>query len=266
MKPAYIGAPARRLYVCMHPAATPTTAAVLLCPPFGHEMARAHRLLRVLAERLARSGIAVLRFDPYGAGDSEGDESELDLPGWRADILTAHEHLVAWSGQRRVVWMGLGLGANACMLAAAAATPAPLRLLLCDPVLDGRGYLERLRQRHVAILDEELATSALSRARETGQRDAQAYRDEALGVALAPALRRAVAETDWLAALAALPVGATVLLDPARAAAPEPGIGQARCLSAAESVDWLSDLPEDGTLLPGKLAAQMTKELAHACA
>ena len=47
-------------------------------------MVRAHRLLRVLAERLARNGIAVMRFGPYGAGDSLGNDEQLDLAGWQA--------------------------------------------------------------------------------------------------------------------------------------------------------------------------------------
>ena len=40
----------------------------------------------------------------------------------------------------------------------------------------------------------------------------------------------------------------------------------ARLLAAAEPVDWPADIPEDGTLLPGKLAAQLTREITDACA
>src|SRR4051812_43750768 len=65
MTPFYFGAPERRLLGLFHPSATAVRGAraVLLCNPFGQEAVRSHRVYRVLAERLARGGIAVLRFD-----------------------------------------------------------------------------------------------------------------------------------------------------------------------------------------------------------
>ncbi|MBS0437019.1 MAG: alpha/beta hydrolase [Proteobacteria bacterium] len=266
MTPLYIGAPGRRLYACLHPAESAGSAAVLLCPPFGFEMVRAHRLLRVLAERLARNGIAVMRFDPYGAGDSLGTDEQLDLTGWQSDVLTAHEHLAAWSGRSRIVWMGLRLGANACMLAASANPPALRRVVLCEPILDGRAYLGELRRRHVALLDAELGRASKSTAADLAQSDPQAFCDEAFGIAISGGLRREVVESDWQAMLGQIPAEATLVLDEGRIAELKRSAERARFVPAAESVDWLADLPEDGTLLPGKLAAQLTKEITDACA
>ncbi|TXH57836.1 MAG: hypothetical protein E6Q93_11530 [Burkholderiaceae bacterium] len=266
MTPLYIGAPGRRLYACLHPAESAGSAAVLLCPPFGFEMVRAHRLLRVLAERLARNGIAVMRFDPYGAGDSLGNDEQLDLAGWQSDVLTAHEHLAAWSGRSRIVWMGLRLGANACMLAASAAPPALRRLVLCEPILDGAAYLDELRRRHVAMLDAELGQMAHIDAAGRAARDPEAFRDEAFGIAISGALRRELIEPDWRALLGPLATQASVVLDEAAIPGLKGRAESARLLAAAEPVDWPADIPEDGTLLPGKLAAQLTREITDACA
>ncbi len=264
MRPLFFGSPQRRLYACEHPAAAAGNAAVLLCPPFGHEMARAHRLLRVLAERLSRSGAAVLRFDPYGAGDSMGHDDELDLAGWQSDLLTAHQHLVAWSGRSHVVWMGLRLGANACCLAASAKPTELRRVVLCDPILDGAAYLEEMRSRLVEALDLDLGTSARSQARELARQRPELYRDEALGIALSGKLRSELTDTDWRERLQAPRVPATLLLtSPEQLPSAHPG--DLRVVALAETVDWLSDLPADGTLLPGRLAAQLTKEVLDGC-
>lgn len=229
-------------------------------------MVRAHRMLRVLAERLARNGVDVMRFDPYGAGDSLGTDEQLDLSGWRSDVLTAHEHLAAWSGRNRIVWMGLRLGANACMLAASAAPQALRRVVLCEPLLDGVGYLDELRCRHVDMLDAELGQVAAMDAAGLAARDPDSFRDEAFGIAISAALRRELLESDWSAMLGQLAAPVTVVVDEAAIPGLKRRAESHRLVAAAEPVDWLADLPEDGTLLPGKLAAQLTKELTDACA
>lgn len=267
MTPSYIGPADRRLFTILHSPPAAARVAVLLCPPFGREVVRAHRLLRVLAERLARSGAVVLRFDPYGAGDSAGDDSGLNLAGWRRDLLAAHAHLVARSGASAVVWVGLRLGATVCALAAADAMPKPAHVLLCDPIVDGSAYLEQMRARHIANLDVATGVPPEPRAAETARRDAGAFRDEALGAAVPPSLRAELAALDGAALIATLGVDATVIVDPANPAGlrADAAVGP-RFAAAAESVDWLADLTEDGTLLPGKLSAQLIKDVNDACA
>ena len=52
------------LFGFFHPAVGVSRATgVVLCPPVGADLVRAHRALRHLAERLARAGFDVLRFD-----------------------------------------------------------------------------------------------------------------------------------------------------------------------------------------------------------
>src|SRR5690349_2644367 len=97
--PLYFEADSRRLFGMFHP--RPATAAprrgVLLCNAFGREAIRAHRVFRVLAERLSRAGCDVLRFDYYATGDSAGDDGEVDFSAWPRDILAAHSELLARS-------------------------------------------------------------------------------------------------------------------------------------------------------------------------
>ena len=74
----------RRIFAVYRPAST-QRAAVLVCPPFFHEHFLSYRLLSQIAERLATNGISSLRFDYFGAGDSDGESSEFSLDGAIAD-------------------------------------------------------------------------------------------------------------------------------------------------------------------------------------
>ena len=126
----------------------------MLCNPFGQEAIRAHRLLRVVAGRLARAGFHVLRFDYYGTGDSDGEDEAVTLAGWVEDVLAASAHLERIGGVHRVSWAGLGLGASAALLAAGRGSPA--RIAAWDPVIVGSDYVSGLARAHVAALAVEL--------------------------------------------------------------------------------------------------------------
>lgn len=119
-----------------------TGRAVVVCPPLGQEMLRAHRTLRILAERLAGTGHDVLRFDYYGTGESAGDGHEVTLAGCVDDAREAVDEIRDLTGAHRVSLVGFRLGA--LVAARAAAHPRVDRLVLCDPVLDGPAYLSRL--------------------------------------------------------------------------------------------------------------------------
>lgn len=154
MRPFHFGPPGRRLFGCFHPAeGRAPTRAVLICGPYGQESVRAHRMLRVLAERLARSGCDVLRFDPYGCADSSGEEEAVTLPGWIDDVRRAADELAARSAVRRQAWIGTRLGATAACLAAVRRVRPPADLVLCEPVLDGMDYLRSLAAATVQALE-----------------------------------------------------------------------------------------------------------------
>lgn len=134
----------------------PPNTAVLLCNPFGEEAARAHRTYRILASQLERSGYPVLRFDYYGTGDSMGNSTEVSIAGWIDDIALAANELTTTTGARKVVAIGLRLGAT---LATLATTRVGLRLrhlVLWDPVVNGAEYLHELVATHRTYMVQEM--------------------------------------------------------------------------------------------------------------
>lgn len=194
MTPLMFGPPSRRLFGLFHAAegARASDTAVLLCPPMGHEALRSHRFYRLLALRLSRRGVPVLRFDPYGTGDSPGDDEDGDLAGWRRDIGEAHRELLARSGAARIVWFGARVGATLALQATASASPRVARLVLWEPVLEGSAYLQDLREKHVAEL--ELSHSIPDAGwRRSLRNDPDAFGDEAFGFGISALLRQQVA-------------------------------------------------------------------------
>jgi pimeloyl-ACP methyl ester carboxylesterase len=126
--------------------ATARDHAVLLCNPFGQEAIRAHRLYRVLGDRLAATGFHVLRFDYYGSGDSAGEDTEFDLDGAIADTVAAGNLLLQRSRVGKLSCLGLRLGGNIAALASRRWTEPLDHLLLFEPVADGSSHLLALRQ------------------------------------------------------------------------------------------------------------------------
>ena len=164
-------------------------AAVLLCNPFGEEAVRAHRIYRVLAVQLARSGYPVLRFDYSGTGDSMGEEDEATLDDWVNDVTAAAAELKTASGARRLVALGLRLGGTLAALATARRGLKLRHLLLWDPVADGKAYLRELPALHREYMTAEMGSAGWP---DTLRLDADGVPDEALGSTLTPALASAL--------------------------------------------------------------------------
>jgi pimeloyl-ACP methyl ester carboxylesterase len=188
MTPMLFGPPQRRLFGLFHPPERERDIAVLICAPFGQEMVRTHRLFRVLSDRLARAGVAVLRFDCHGTGDSSGDDTDGDLEGWRRDVCTAHEELHRLSAPRRIVWLGSRLGATLAVLAARSGRSDPSKVILWDPIVDGARYLDAMREKHVSALEASYWIPDRAWRRRLAA-DKDAYTDELLGFAVSPTLR-----------------------------------------------------------------------------
>jgi pimeloyl-ACP methyl ester carboxylesterase len=91
-----------------------------------------------------------LRFDYFGTGDSSGEGLEGNIPQWKRDVGTAARELIDMSGVRGISLVGARLGA--ALAAQAAMDDIHLRdVVLWDPVINGRAYLEELKalQRHL---------------------------------------------------------------------------------------------------------------------
>lgn len=192
MQAYYFGEVERHLLACFHPRTDDSISqglpAVLICGPHGQESVRAHRMLRVLAERLSRLGCDVLRFDPYGTGDSAGDGEELELLGWQRDLVQASGELSRRSEGRPQIWLGFRLGATvACQAAVAATSARPVSLILVEPVFEGSAYLDGLALATVQLL--EASMSIKDPAWRRGLRQApQQWQQEAVGFGMGPEL------------------------------------------------------------------------------
>lgn len=252
-RPIFFGNPERRLFGVFHPPAkvAPARAAVLLCKPFGQEAINAHRVFRVLAERLARNGHPVLRFDYFGTGDSDGDDTDVSLDSWRRDIDFATMHLRELTSDSAITWLGLRLGATAAWFAAAQSIRAPKRLLLWDPICDGRHYLAALRRGHA-----EAVRAALNLPSQAAQSATDVI--EAIGFAIAPAF---ASELDALAcdALPSLPaqIRTVVIAEAAGQTGTQQRLVGAggtplRKVEISHGMDWMSEGADNGVLVPAQ--------------
>jgi uncharacterized protein len=133
----------------------PVKQGVVLCNPFGQEAVRTHRLYRVIAERLARIGVASIRFDYYGSGDSDGDDEQpLSVATCIENVLSADQHLRALTNCTQVSWFGLRFGAIVAAQASRQCKKRPDRLFVWDLIDDGQRWLDQMREEHqVAITD-----------------------------------------------------------------------------------------------------------------
>ena len=85
------------------------------------------------ARRLAEAGIAVLRFDFSGCGDSEGELDQSDASAWLAEIAAAEQVLRAKTGVKQVGFWGLRSGANLALMHAQGRRDVPF-LILWQPL------------------------------------------------------------------------------------------------------------------------------------
>lgn len=182
------------LFGLYHAVAGRARAAVLLCPPLGQNMIRSHRVYRQLADALALQGIAALRFDYFGTGDSAGTGGESDWTRCVADAATAAAELRARSGCTRLIGFGARLGGAIALEAAPAARLA--ELLLWDPILDGDACVTGMD-----AMQEELRVDPMRFSTPRTREDAAG---QWLGFPVGAELRRQL--EGWRAAPAAVPV------------------------------------------------------------
>jgi uncharacterized protein len=268
MQPFFFGTSQRRLFGVYHPPpalAPRRRESVLLCAPFGQEALRTHRLLRVLAERLARDGFHAMRFDPFGSGDSAGSDEGLDLAGWQTDIEAAHDELMRRSpSDHWAVWVALRLAAAPAVRASRVAPG--VRLVLLEPIVDGARYLRHLRERHVDSLEAsfDIVDPAWRRSLSRGE-DAEI--PEAMGFGLSGALKRElIALTPT-----SLPVPAAceiaVLAHPgdgmtAGWVAHQRSLGASVTLQTmAHDFDWNTEEAINTALVPGTLLQRLIEEI-----
>jgi pimeloyl-ACP methyl ester carboxylesterase len=251
LKVLHFGPAARRLLGALH---TPgrlrqRSAAVLLCNPFGEEAARAHRIYRVLATQLERSGYPVLRFDYGGTGDSMGDSEDTSLTGWLDDVEVAADELRRAAGNRKLVVVGVRLGATIAGLASARGGARLRHLVLWDPVVDGPAYLRELTAAHRAYMRHELGAAWHA----PTPASADGAPTESLGTPITPALAADLAAIDLAGAELRsdhVTVISTAPSPPLERLRQHLGSSGARWIDQAESPAWNSDAALNASVVP----------------
>lgn len=126
-----------------------TRRGVVLCGTLGFEQLSAYRAWRALADEVAATGCACLRFDYPGEGDS-GDAGAGRVASLVASIRRAIRFLRDEAGVDEIVLVGLRFGG---MLAALAARDGGVdRLVLLSPFATGRAYLREMQMQARTIL------------------------------------------------------------------------------------------------------------------
>lgn len=129
---------------------------VLFCHGLaGHKCGR-YRVYVELAEELSKNGIAVLRIDFRGCGDSEGEFGEMTLSGELSDAHLALQFLTHDSGidKNRIGFFGRSLGGVIAILAASAFHRAN-SLALWAPIFNGDQW-----KNYWKLAEEKLASDA----------------------------------------------------------------------------------------------------------
>lgn len=144
--PMWFGPADRPLFGWCHtPASGARRAlAVAVCPPLGIEYFNSYRSLRYLADRLAQSGVAAVRFDYDGTGNSAGrDEDPNRVSAWVSSVLAAIAWLRTNPDVGHVGLVGVRMGATLAALAAEAVDVSSLALWA--PCVRGAAYVRELK-------------------------------------------------------------------------------------------------------------------------
>lgn len=147
MQPFHFGPAGQRLFGVLHPSVGAARALVVMCPPLLHEQMRSYRFFSQLAGRLSDAGLACLRFDYHGTGDSDGADSDFSPKAAPGDIELAAEALRARAGRLPLILFGIRASAMFALRAAPAARAEAA--WLWQPVVDGSGYVEMLDARYL---------------------------------------------------------------------------------------------------------------------
>ncbi len=136
--------------------------AALLLHGFTATKTENHRMFVKLSRQLADHGIASLRFDFRGSGDSAGDSEELTIRSEVADALEAIEFLANHKriNSRCLALIGMSMGGTIAAHVVAREKSRVKSLVLWAPVAEGAG-----------ILDDLSTPDAVSSLAETGLTD-----------------------------------------------------------------------------------------------
>ena len=131
------------LYTVLHrPVKGTPDRAVVVVPALGRERLRVYREMANMARHLAARGLAVLRFDWRGEGESSGSFRRSTLASRLDDLSGAVDLLRQRTGRDEVVLLGPKLGGTLALMAAPSLGAD--RLILWEPVTNLKSYARSL--------------------------------------------------------------------------------------------------------------------------
>ena len=128
------------LFGVYHPPAGEARIGLVFCSPFAEEKKCSYRTFTRAAQAFAAAGVACLRFDYFGTGDSDGRFTDFAPSRAIDDIAAAADELRGRSGVSDIVLLGLRLGGTMALAAAARAGAASV--ILWQPVVSGRSFFD----------------------------------------------------------------------------------------------------------------------------
>lgn len=139
----------QRLFGILHKPENVKTSlpAVVICHGLAGTKVGKYRLYVTLAESLAKAGIATLRFDFRGSGDSEGAFNDMSISSEVSDTKAAIKFLTnfSWIDPSRIGLLGRSLGGVIAILTAAQLEIFK-SLALWAPPFSGRQWLEKWKR------------------------------------------------------------------------------------------------------------------------
>ena len=199
-QPFYFGPPGAECFGWLHEARLDVRAdmGLVICSPFGHEDQSAYRGLRQLAMLAAEAGIATLRFDCLGSGDSAGADGAHDHPSaWLRSVHSAIDTLRERGGVTRVCLLGARLGVIAAAQAGSERDDV-CALVALAPVVRGRRFLREALLRSARPPVDTHADFELGGHVITARARAELAEIDLLALACAPAAEVLVVDADSL--------------------------------------------------------------------
>lgn len=147
----------QKIFGILHlPHTPPPHPAVLMCHGLGGHKGGKFRLYVNLAERLSKSGIATLRIDFRGSGDSEGDFSDMTIESETSDAVVALEYLKNRPeiDNKRIGIFGRSVGGTVGMMAANQAGFIKT-IAVWAPLYDGDQWFDQWQKLHTSDVSEE---------------------------------------------------------------------------------------------------------------
>ncbi len=139
-----------KIFGVLHIPDKPTKAkfpVVLFCHGFGGNKSSKYRLAVRQAEKLSEAGIATLRIDFRGSGDSEGDFSETTIETQLEDARVAIKYLLEHPSiePSKIALLGRSLGGSLATQLASEFALCPAVALWC-PFFDAQPWIKHIKE------------------------------------------------------------------------------------------------------------------------